>query len=123
MLYGIAFKTEEEAKKALTDLKAKKADFRKMANEKSLDNQNGDGFLGTVTKGDLVAAFDTAVFELEENAYCDKVLPLDAELADGTTAKYYYVIKATNFAPAKSMSFDNVKDELKNNNFDIEIKN
>lgn len=113
-VYGIAFATEKEAKAALEDLTKNNANFRAMANEKSLDNQNGDGFLGTVKKGDLVDEFNTEVFSLKSNEYCDKVLSLDATLEDGTITKYYYVIKVTKIVPAKTLSFKEAKEDLKN---------
>ena len=112
-VYGIAFATKEEAEAALVELKEGRADFTAMANEKSLDNQNGDGFLGSVSRGDLVDAFDTAVFSMEADTYYSEVLPLDADLADGTVSKYYYIVKATNFVPSEALSYESVKEDLK----------
>lgn len=114
-VYGIAFDSKEEAESVLTELLAGNLDFRKVANEKSLDNKNGDGFLGTVSPGDLVEQFDTVVFSLNSNQYADSVLPLDIELEDGGYKKYYYIIKAINFVPEKIKSYEEVKEDLTKN--------
>lgn len=111
-IYGIAFAAKEEADAALADLKAGNADFAAMANEKSLDNPNGDGFLGTVAQGDMMDAFDTAIFSMPEEGYYDEVLALDVEQEEGGVSKFYYVIKAENFIPSKSLSFDEMKDDI-----------
>lgn len=129
-VYGIAFDTQAEAEEALEYLKSGKADFKKLANEKSLDNKNGNGFLGSVSPGDLIDKFDTVVFSLESDQYSDSVLPLEIELENGGVDTYFYVIKATNFVPEKIRSFDSVKKELtdtllkakRQEKYDLELK-
>ena len=68
----ILVKTEDEAKKIITELdKDKGADFAKLANKYSLDSkesQNG-GDLGWFVAGQMVAPFSEAVVKLENGKY------------------------------------------------------
>ncbi|GLK79482.1 peptidylprolyl isomerase [Methylopila turkensis] len=99
----ILVKTEDEAKKVEERL-AKGEDFAKIATEVSTDpgsaKQGGD--LGFFAKGQMVPAFDEAVFKLEPNKVSDPV----------KTQFGFHVIKVTEKRERPIPPFEQVKPQI-----------
>lgn len=111
----IIVKTEEEAKKIITELKKKKGDallkeFIKVANQKSIDpgvqkSQNG-GDLGTVNRNQLLPQFTEAVFGLKPESITTE--PIQTEAG-------YHIIYLKSKTEPNVITFDQAKDVIVNN--------
>lgn len=95
--------SEAEAKDILTKLKDG-ADFAALAKEKSkCPSKDKGGDLGFLAKGQTVPEFEQAAFALQPD-----------QLSDVVKSQFgYHIIKVTEKQPAKELSFDEVKDQLK----------
>lgn len=95
--------TEPEAKDILAKLKGG-ADFATLAKEKSkCPSKDKGGDLGFVAKGQTVPEFEKAAFALKPG-----------QLSDVVKSQFgYHIIKVTEIQPEKELSFDEVKDQLK----------
>ncbi|MDP3786433.1 MAG: peptidyl-prolyl cis-trans isomerase [Candidatus Omnitrophota bacterium] len=102
-VFHILVDNEAEAKDILAKLKAG-ADFAALAKEKSKDasKENG-GELGFIAKGQTVPEFEQAAFALQPGQLSDVV----------KTQFGYHIIKVNEKQPEKELSFDEVKDQLK----------
>ncbi|TCZ78806.1 hypothetical protein E0485_06940 [Paenibacillus albiflavus] len=94
---------QEDAEAILKDLKGG-ADFATLAKEKSKDgsaSQGGD--LGYFGHGDMVEEFDEAAFKLNVG-----------EISDVVKSKFgYHIIKVTDKKPATEPTFEEKKDEIR----------
>lgn len=100
----ILLKTEEDATRVRDLLDQEGADFAKIAKAESTDafTKNKGGDLGEIKEGDLEAAFTDAAFSLEANVISEPV----------KTAFGYHIVKVTNIAEARDLSFDEAKAEI-----------
>lgn len=100
----ILVKTEEEAKKVLEQLKGG-AKFDELAKKSSVDTSAAKGGdLGWFGKGNMVPAFEKAVFSLKEG-----------ETSGIVRSEFgFHVIKLTGKRAAGTRPFDEVKDQIKN---------
>lgn len=101
----ILVKTEEEAKKIYDDIK-KGGDFEKIAREQSTDKGSGaqGGDLGWFTKEKMVPEFADAAFALKKG---DVSQPVKSGFG-------WHIIKLEDRRTAKAASFEESKEELKN---------
>ena len=79
-------------------------DFAEAAKKYSGDpgSKDGGGDLGTVAKGEMVAAFDAAVFSLAKD-----------EISQPIKTEYgYHIIQVTEIIPAKQLTLDEVKADI-----------
>ena len=79
-------------------------DFAEAAKKYSDDpgSKDGGGDLGTVAKGEMVAAFDEAVFSLAKD-----------EISQPVKTEYgYHIIQVTEIIPAKQLTLDDVKADI-----------
>ncbi len=97
--------TEEEAKKISEQLK-KGADFEKLAKEKSTDKGSGanGGELGWFTKDKMVPEFAEAAYKLKKGEISE---PVKSDFG-------WHIIKLEDRRPVQVASFDDMKDNLKN---------
>lgn len=95
--------TEPEAKDILAKLKGG-ADFATLAKEKSkCPSKDKGGDLGLIGKGQTVPEFEKAAFALQPG-----------QLSDVVKSQFgYHIIKVTEKQPERELSFDEVKDKLK----------
>ena len=96
--------SEEKALEILDDIKSGKTTFEDAARAHSScpSGQNG-GNLGSFTRGQMVAEFDKAVFEMEVGSISDS--PVKTQFG-------YHLIKLIDKTEAEAASFDEVKGEL-----------
>lgn len=96
--------TEEKAKELIEKIQNGEISFEDAARENSScpSGQNG-GSLGEFTRGQMVSEFDTACFSMEVGKISEPV----------KTQFGYHIIKVTAKNEAQQMSFDEVKDSLK----------
>lgn len=101
----ILVKTEEEAKKIYDEVK-KGADFEKIAREQSTDKGSGaqGGDLGWFTKDKMVPEFADAAFALKKGEVSQPV----------KSGFGWHIVKLDDRRTAKAASFEESKDELKN---------
>jgi len=100
----ILLKTEDDAKKVIAELE-KGADFAKLATERSVGPTSGTGGdLGFFRKDQMVAPFAEAAFALKKGEYTHK--PVQTQFG-------WHVIKVEDRRAAKVASFEDSKDELK----------
>jgi peptidyl-prolyl cis-trans isomerase C len=94
---------EAEAKDILAKLKGG-ADFAALAKEKSTcSSKDKGGDLGLIARGQTVPEFEQAAFALKPG-----------QLSDVVKSQFgYHIIKVTEKQPEKELSFDEVKDQLK----------
>lgn len=99
----ILVKSEPEAKKIYSDIKAGK-DFSELAKKNSQDpgSKNNGGSLGYFSKGQMVPEFEKAAFSLKVGEVSQPV----------KTSFGYHVIKKTGYKPEQVMPFDQVKQNL-----------
>lgn len=98
---------EDDGQKAKAEEVLKKirdgADFARMAKEHSEDTNAADGGdLGLFSAGEYPAEFEQAAFKLEPDAVSDVV----------KSGAGYHIIKLYEKVPARTMPFDEVRDEL-----------
>lgn len=99
----ILLDNEAAAKNALAKLKRGR-DFATLAKEKSkCPSKEKGGDLGLVTRGQTVPEFDQAAFALQPGQLSGVV----------KTQFGYHIIKVTEKVPEKQLSYDEVKDQLK----------
>jgi len=99
----ILVETEAEANDALAKLQAG-ADFAALAKEKSkCPSKDKGGDLGPISKGQTVPEFENAAFALQVG-----------QLSPVVKSQFgYHIIKVTEKQPEKLLSFDEVKEQLK----------
>ena len=98
----ILVKTEDEAKKIGNDISGG-ADFAEMAKKHSQDSGGqGGGDLGYFTRGQMVKAFDDAVFSTEQGKIS---APVQTEFG-------WHLIKVEDKRDRQPPSFDEVKDQI-----------
>jgi len=95
----ILTKDEEEAREIIGELKSKKADFAKLAKQKSIDVQSGNrgGSLGWINQGMVVPEFFQGVTRLEKGAVSPE--PVQSEFG-------WHVIRVDDTRPAKIPTFE-----------------
>lgn len=100
----ILVKTEQEAKDIIEQL-GKKADFAKLAKEKSLDaSKEKGGDLGWFPPARMVKPFSDAVTKLPKGIYT--TVPVQTQFG-------WHVIRMDDVRDAPAPTFDTVKDELR----------
>jgi len=100
----ILVKTEPEAQAILEQLK-KGANFEELAKTKSVDSSAAKGGdLGWFGKGNMVPAFEKAVFSLNKEGQISGIVKTDFG---------YHIIKFVGKRPAGTRTFDEVKDQIK----------
>lgn len=108
-------KSEEAAHKGIMDEKAKKkaqnllaelrrsAHFEELAKKNSQDSHAPEGgLIGVVTKGDMIANLDKAIFLLSENQ-ASEVLETEAA---------YHIFKVAQKKPASDLTFEEARDSI-----------
>ncbi|WP_168735777.1 peptidylprolyl isomerase [Cohnella fermenti] len=108
----ILLSTKEEAEAVLKQLK-EGADFATLAQEKSIDTGSAasGGDLGYFGKGVMNEQFETAAFALKKGEISDVV-----ESPNG-----FHIIKLVDHKDAVTASYDDVKDQVKNDYLDSKI--
>ncbi len=100
----IVLKTEQEAKDVIEQL-GKKADFAKLAREKSIDaSKEKGGDLGWLPPGRMGRVLSDAVTKLSKGAYTS--VPVQTQFG-------WHVIRLDDVRDAPPPTFDTVKDELR----------
>lgn len=101
---GARAKAKAKAEALLAEVKAKPADFGKLAKQNSQDpgSAANDGDLGFFGRGAMVKAFDDAVFALKEKEISGVV----------ETDFGYHIIQLTGIHPGKGRSFEEVRGEI-----------
>ncbi len=100
----ILVKTEDEAKKVIARLK-KGEDFAKLAKAVSIDKASAErgGDLGYFSRGQMVPEFEAVAFQLKKG-----------EISQPVKTQYgYHIIKVTDIKQGVPLSFDTIKDQLK----------
>ncbi len=102
-VFHVLLDNEADAKDVLAKLKAG-GDFAALAKERSkCPSKEKGGELGLITKGQTVPEFEQAAFALQLNQLSEVV----------KTQFGYHIIKVTEKVPEKELSYDEVKDRLK----------
>lgn len=101
----ILVKTEDEAKAIITQLTGG-ADFAQLAKDKSIEPgaKESGGELGTITKGQMVPEFETAVFAQKAGTF--STTPVKTEFG-------YHVILAETHTLAVAPDYEKLKDRVK----------
>lgn len=97
-------KARAQAEALLVQVRAKPAEFGKLAKQNSQDpgSASNDGDLGFFSRGSMVKAFDEVVFSLK-----------DKEISGVVETEFgFHIIQLTGIHPAKGRSFDQVKAEI-----------
>ncbi len=105
----ILVKTEEEAAGIISELQAG-GDFAALAKEHSLDTNNKDkgGNLGLFPRGIMEEAFEEAAFTLSKGEISQPV----------ETSHGYHVIEVLDHQQAREVTFEEVKDEVREQKID-----
>lgn len=95
-------RAKSKIEKVRKELKKGK-DFSELARQNSDDDKaNEGGFLGVVSKGDLLGEFDSVLFSQNENEFSDV---FETEMA-------YHILKTGKKYDSKPQNFEEVKDQI-----------